>query len=112
MEVAVGAALLLVALLMVRSAWNLRSVDYGFTTATVMTGDVTLRGPSYDTPEERLAFWAELQEEFSSLDGVIESTVGTQLPMIRCCGSELSVETEGRDFQGVGDLPRHYVNAV
>jgi putative ABC transport system permease protein len=111
-EVSVGAALLLVASLMVRSGWNLRSVDFGFTTESVMTGDVTLRGTDYAEPEARVAFWGRLQERLAALPGVQEATVGAQLPMIRCCNNAFRIELEGWAAAEPDALPVHYVNGV
>ena len=111
-EIAVGCALLLVVGLMVRSGWNLRTVDFGFATESVLTGDLALRGEGYVNPEARSRFWDELKRGLESEPGVLAASVGTQLPMIRCCGSNRGVELEGWAGAGPRDLPTHYANAI
>jgi putative ABC transport system permease protein len=111
-EVAVGAALFLVAALMIRSGWNLRTIDFDFAWDDMMTGDITLRGDRYADPADRVAFWEALERELEAAQGVESAAVGTQLPLIRCCGNVFRIEVQGRDVADAEGLPEHYVNGV
>lgn len=112
LEVAVGAALFLVAALMIRSGWNLQTVDFDFAWDDVMTADLTLRGDEYADSVDRIAFWQALERELEGTRGVESATVGTQLPLIRCCGNVFRIEIEGREVDDSEGLPDHYVNGV
>jgi predicted permease len=113
-EIAAGGALLLLASLMVRSGWNLRTVDWGFAQEAVMTGRVVLPD-RYGSFDDRLGFWRDLEAELRRGPGIRDVTVATQLPMIRYNGSwphVQGVEVEGWEFSEPDELPRHYVDAV
>lgn len=109
-EVAVGGTLLLLASLLLRSAWNLRSVDYGFAIDNVVTGSVEL-GASRATDAQLRAFFRALEERLAARPGVESATLATQLPMIRYRGSR-RVEIEGMQAERPGDVPEHYSDFV
>ena len=111
-QVAAGIALLLVASLMTRSAWNQRTFEFGFSGDDVMTADVQLQGALYDDASARVAFWSQLHRELEEIQGVRRASVGAQLPMIRCCENRFPVEIEGVDVSGLRPFPVLYVNAV
>ncbi|MFW6078371.1 MAG: ABC transporter permease [Gemmatimonadota bacterium] len=115
-EVALGGALILLSALMIRSAWNLRSMDWGFETESVLTGHVILDDARYPTPDDRLRFWDAVSAELAAIPGVESTTLATQLPMIRYAGrwgAVRAVEVDGRDpVLDPADLPLHYVDAV
>lgn len=111
-EVAVGAALFLIAALMIRSGWNLRTVDFDFAWDDVMTGDLTLRGERYTDPADRVAFWEALERELEQTEGVRSAAVGTQLPLIRCCSNVFGVQIADRGVDDPERMPEHYVAGV
>ena len=110
-EVAVGCTLLLLSSLLIRSYWNLKTVDYGFATESVMSGEVELEATAYASPEERLRFFAQLEEGLEALPGVRWVALGTQLPMIRYRG-DARVEVEGWEAADASDVPVHRRAAV
>lgn len=110
-EVAVGSALLLVAVLMVRSGWKLYSTEWSFATESVVTGRVVLEGETYQTPEARSAFWRELQSELDAEPGVIAATLTSQLPFIRAGGLRY-IQIEGQSVEEWQNLPRRYGTAA
>jgi putative ABC transport system permease protein len=111
-EVAAGGTLLLLSMLLLLGAWNLRTVDYGFTTESVMTGTVEL-GATYPDAEARLAFYEALELDLSAVPGVESVTLATQLPMIRYRGLR-RIEVEGWEWDGqdLEQLPVHYADVV
>lgn len=114
-EIAGGGALFLLAALMVRSAWNLRTNDWGFAAAPVMTGHVMLPAEDARSPAERLRLWAELQAGLQRLPGVTSATLGTQLPVVRYAGrwgAWRPVEVDGSAEPPPEGPPHHYVAAV
>lgn len=114
-EIMAATALFLLASLMLRSAWNLRAVDWGFARESVMTGHVILDEARYPTPEDRLRFWAALQSDIEASPGVASVSLATQLPMIRYAPvwqHRRPIEVEGSGFTDVETQPLRYVDAV
>ena len=70
-----------------------------------------MEGDSYDTVDERAAFFRSLELELSTIPGVQEATLATLLPMIRYRGLN-AIEVDGWEFQDPLDLPRHYADFV
>lgn len=115
LEIAGGGALFLLAALMIRSAWNLRTIDWGFARRSVMTAQVVLGDTDPGSPPERLRLWEELESRLARLPGVESATLATQLPMIRYAGAwnaRRAVEIEDRSYDDPSRLPTHYVDAV
>lgn len=79
-ELAVSCALLVSAGLMVKSIVNLRSVDLGFESETLMTGRIALFEGDYPEREDRSQFYRRLQTELGSLPGVTSVGLSTSLP--------------------------------
>lgn len=114
-EIAAGGALFFLAALMIRSAWNLRTQDWGFADELVMTAHVILPEGDRMLPEERMRVWSELEAGLAGLSGVQEVTLGTQLPVIRYAGrwgAWRAVEVEGREAADIEEIPRHYAAAI
>lgn len=114
-EIGAGGALLLLASLMIRSAWNLHTQEWGFARETVMTGHLTLDSARYPSVEDRLAFWRALEAELTEVPGVRAATLATQLPMIRYAGlwgARRRIEVEGWEVPDREALPSHYADAV
>lgn len=110
-EIALGGAALFVAGLMVKTAINLQTVDYGFAVDNVMTGTIQLDEARYPTPEGRQAFWGALLAKSRTLPGVQLATLATQLPMIRYRG-RTRFQIEGETPSSVADYPGAYRSAV
>lgn len=111
-EVASGGALLLFSILLLTGTWNLRTIDYGFTTESILTGMVE-PGPGYPDDASRLRVYEAIEDELAALRGVRSVTLATQLPMIRRGGIR-RVEVDGWAWDGedVGELPNRYADFV
>ena len=79
-EVAFSLMLLIGAGLMVRSFSGLMRLDPGFDATNVLTFRVSTRGPDYEEPAAREAFFRQLVEEFQDLPGVSDAGAITALP--------------------------------
>jgi putative ABC transport system permease protein len=80
-EIAVSLMLLVGAGLLIRSFWLLIHVDPGFQTQRVLTAQLSLNGPSYKDPANRVRFWQELEERVRNLAGVEAVGATSELPL-------------------------------
>ncbi len=103
-EIALGGAALFVAGLMVKTAINLQTVDYGFAVDDVMTGTIQLDDARDPNRQKRQVFWDALVAQVRALPGVQSATLATQLPMIRY-RSWSRFQLEGDTPGSVADYP-------
>lgn len=89
-EVAIGVVLSVLATLMVRSLANLRAVDLGFESSSVVAGRVSLPDAPYDTDARRDAFFEQLIERVRALPGVQSASLATTRPFA-CCSPSTAV---------------------
>lgn len=80
-EVALSLALLAGAGLLTRTFANLMSVAPGFDPRGVLTLQVALDGPRYDTAQEAAAFYRDALERIGRLPGVEAAAVTNKLPL-------------------------------
>jgi len=80
-EVALSLALLVGAGLLARTFANLIGVAPGFDPRGVLTCQVVLDGPRYDTTQESAAFYRDALERISRLPGVEAAAVTNKLPL-------------------------------
>ncbi len=80
-EIAVSLMLLVGAGLLIRSFWLLIHVDPGFQTQRVLTAQLSLNGPGYKDPANRVRFWQELEERVRNLAGVEAVGATSELPL-------------------------------
>jgi putative ABC transport system permease protein len=80
-EIAVSLMLLVGAGLLIRSFWLLIHVDPGFQTQRVLTAQLSLNGPAYKDPANRVRFWQELEERVRNLAGVEAVGATSELPL-------------------------------
>lgn len=114
-EVAAGGALFFLASLMIQSAWNLRTEEWGFARTSVMTGHVILDTTRYADANARRDTWERLHADIQSVPGVTSAALATQLPMIRYAGiwgALRWIEVDGMSASDPTELPRHYASAV
>ena len=69
-EVALAVVLVIGAGLLLRSFWNLMSVDAGFNRSRLMTFGLVLPNASYQTPQSVVDFFQRLQSQLTALPGV------------------------------------------
>ncbi len=80
-ESALGAALLVLAGLLVGSFFNLLAVDKGFDAGQVVTAPLRLPQRAYATPELREALYRKLVDRLQRMPGVTQAAVVSRLPL-------------------------------
>jgi putative ABC transport system permease protein len=80
-EFALSLVLLIGAGLLVRSFSALQHVQTGFSSQNVTTFRVTMNGPRYQKPEDRIRFARELEQKIAALPGVQSVGSINQLPL-------------------------------
>lgn len=98
-ELALSALLLIGAGLLLLSFYHLSRVDPGFSTRNVLTGELSISGDTYETPEKAAGFYERLLERVSALPGVERAAVINQLPLSGQ-GTDTSFTIEGRPMEG------------
>jgi predicted permease len=93
-EVALAVVLVIGAGLLIRSFWNLLSVEAGFNRSHLVTFGVVLPGAAYRTPQSSVDFFTRLTRELSSQGGVQSVAAMTGLPPVRL------VDANDTDFEG------------
>jgi predicted permease len=96
-QVSLALVLLIGATLMIRTFANLRSVDPGFDSAHLLTFEVSLRGPRYETTAQMAEFNQRAIERLSALPGVENVATTNTLPLRRWLN--LPLEFEGKPDQ-------------
>jgi predicted permease len=82
-ELALALVLLIGAGLLVKTFWKLQQVNAGLDPTNVLSMRVSLPQAAYSKPEQRKAFWLNLQSRVQSLPGVENAAVVTGLPPSR-----------------------------
>jgi predicted permease len=93
-EVALAVVLVIGAGLLLRSFWNLMSVDAGFNRSKLSTFAVVLPTTTYATPDARVAFFQRLTEGLEGIPGVQGAAAMSGLPPFR------QVNAQDTDFEG------------
>jgi putative ABC transport system permease protein len=111
-QVAVSFVLLIGAGLMLRSLWQLQSVDAGIKTDSVITMRVALNFSKYTTPESRRQFAAPLVARLRDLPGVRSVAGAGTFPLNEGGGFTAGVRIQGQPEVDPARLPRAQINAV
>src|SRR5262245_6389897 len=93
-EVALAVVLVIGAGLLLRSFWNLISVDAGFNRSHLVTFGIVLPASTYRTPQSSVDFISRLTSELSSQGGVQSVAAMSGLPPVRL------VNANDTDFEG------------
>jgi predicted permease len=80
-ETAMAVVLLVGALLLTRSLWQLQKIDLGFDPSNTLTMRLALPAASYDTPEKVVGFYDRLLSEARSTPGVKAAGLVRILPL-------------------------------
>ena len=99
MEVALAVVLVIGAGLLLRSLWNLTSVDAGFKRNQLVTFGLVLPGAQYREPQSRVDFFQRLTGKLSQVPGVQSAAAMTGLPPQRL------VNANDVDFEGYTSPP-------
>ncbi len=98
-EVALAVTLVVGAGLLLRSFWNLTSVDAGFDRSGLVTFGVVLPQASYPQPERRVQLLADLTARLGAIPGVEDVSAMTGLPPFR------QVNANDTEFEGIESQP-------
>jgi len=79
-QISLSIVLLIGATLLIKSFVRLRSVDPGFQSANLLTGQIALPQTRYATNQKKAAFFRELVGRLESVPGVRSATVALSLP--------------------------------
>ena len=93
-EVALAVVLVIGAGLLLKSFWNLLSVDAGFDRAKLTTFGLVLPGTTYAAPQSRADFFQRLTTQISQIPGVQGTAAMSGLPPDR------AVNANDTDFEG------------
>jgi predicted permease len=80
-ETAMAVILLVGALLLTRSLWELQKIDLGFDPSNTLTMRLSLPASSYDTPEKVVAFYDRLLADTRAIPGVEKAGLMRLLPL-------------------------------
>ena len=89
-EVALTFVLVVSCGLLLKSFEYLRKIDPGFRTDHLLTVEVSLSGPRYAQPANRISFFSQLQERLERLPGVVSASGVDRLPVFT-----VGVDTRG-----------------
>ena len=93
LEVALAVVLVIGAGLLLRSLWNLTSVDAGFRRSQLVTFGLVLPGAQYQQPQTRVDFFQRLTSKLSEISGVQSAAAMTGLPPQRLVNaSDIDIE--------------------
>ncbi|HSC29010.1 MAG TPA: ABC transporter permease [Vicinamibacterales bacterium] len=95
-EMALAVVLLIGAGLMLRSLWALQRVPLGFEPAGVLTMQIALPSASYESSEQVVLFFQQLNERLRQLPGVRAVGAARSLPLGSTIG-DFSLQVEGYD---------------
>ncbi len=103
-EVALSVALLVGAGLLVRSMWTLQNVNPGFDPRNLLTLQVSVAGPAYQSEDAANGFYQEALAKIAALPGVTSASAASIVPM---SGGNTSIEVviEGRAADAAGIVP-------
>ena len=80
-EVALSLILLVGAALMIKSFLGLQSMNPGFDPEGLLTMQVTLNGPHYDSAFKRFAFWDRFLADVNQRPGVTSAAITNRIPL-------------------------------
>jgi predicted permease len=109
-EVALSFVLLVGAGLMVRTLWNLGSVNPGFDADHVLTANIGVGANDFATVQQQIAFTGELMRRLRALPGVQAAGATDSLPLQG--GSTQPVAIEGQAAQDMSHQPEVAVRVV
>lgn len=109
-EVALSLVLLIGAGLLIRSLWNLRSVNPGFDAQNVLTMSIAMPETKYPKPREQAAFYNQVLEKVRVLPGVEFAGAVTGLPLTG--GSTQPFSIEGEPVLPMADQPEVAVREI
>ena len=80
-EVALSLILLVGAALLIRSFLGLQSMQPGFEPGGLLTMQVTLTGPHYDSTYKRFSFWDRFLTDVNQRPGIVSAAIANRIPL-------------------------------
>jgi putative ABC transport system permease protein len=80
-EVALSLVLLVGATLLVRSFLAMQHVEPGFDASHLLTMQVNLQGPAYDSTYKRFQFWDRFLERINGQPGIVSAAITNNIPL-------------------------------
>ncbi|HUQ83355.1 MAG TPA: ABC transporter permease [Gemmatimonadaceae bacterium] len=80
-EIALSVVLLVGAALLIRSFMGMQSVKPGFDPGNLLTMQVTLTGPQYDSTFKRQAFWDRFLTGINGRPGIVSAAISNRVPL-------------------------------
>ena len=109
-EVALSLVLLAGAGLMIRSLWNLRSINPGFDSRNVLTFSLPIPRTRYKSPAEEINFWNQALAKMRTLPGVETAAAVDDLPFNG--GSHQPIAIESRPAVAMSEQPEVDVRVI
>jgi predicted permease len=101
-EVALSVVTLAGAGLMLRSLWNLQSIDLGFRPENVLA--VSIAAPVSYTPAQSIALYRRLTDDVRALPGVVQAAAVEAMPILECC-ADWSILIDNAPMTTVANSP-------
>ena len=111
-QFAVSFVLLIGAGLMLRTLFNLQSVDPGFRSANVLTMDIYLDFAKYTDGAKRGNFFTSLLEKVRAQPQVISAAVSLSVPLDQAVQASSSFRIEGQSEVAAREAPRADIHVV
>ena len=109
-EVALSLVLLVGAGLMIRTLWNLRSVDPGFESSQTVAMSVGIAATDYASIEQESAFLEQVRQRVDAIPGVESSAITNDIPLMG--GSTQPIQVEGQPVVPMADQPEVSVRVI
>jgi predicted permease len=93
-EIALSVILLASAGLLIRSARALYATDQGIDVSNVVTARLSLPPEQYGTPQDRIAFYEQLEHRLASIPSMSSATIGTALPFFGATGRDVALDSD------------------
>lgn len=93
-EIALSVILLASAGLLIRSARALYAADHAIDVSNVVTARLSLPSGQYGTPQERIAFYEQLELRLASISSMSSAAIGTALPFFGATRRGVALESD------------------
>jgi len=93
-EIALSVILLASAGLLIRSARALYAADQAIDVSNLVTARLSLPPGQYGTPQERIAFYEQLELRLASIPSMASAAIGTALPFIGATRRDVALDSD------------------
>ena len=93
-EIALSVILLASAGLLIRSARALYAADQAIDVSNLVTARLSLPPGQYGTPQERIAFYEQLELRLASIPSIASAAIGTALPFFGATRRDVALDSD------------------